>query len=648
MILLVVGLVAVIVVILIAVFLSIRLGGSDDHDEPETRPGGRDRRPGEDDQWRERGMRDERRAAPARSAGRDGRDHHRSAREPAREYADRGGRGRDHPGRPRGYDEPGPRPGQHGQHNAAPRGEGYDAAPARRSSPGRRPAERPARYDRHRSPRAAADDYPSGDYPPVDVAGGHDYPSGDLPAADYPAIGPSPDDLPQEDFPAGEGPKPRRKPGKQAAPPAAPSAKGRPRQQRGKRDDEWAAASSTEWESLSDEQYWAELSADKPLASMSRPRQSAGGAKATSSKATPLARAVLDTPAPGSRSGGRSKPAQAARPTPPAARPAPAPAARPTPAAASRGKPGPAGAAPGRGPSGRSQRAPQREAMTEQLPVRPRAHELPAARAAMDPAARRSAPAGHPRPAGAIPAMLGGPSIPLSSPPPGALDDDPLTSPSFSAIPASDSRSYNNARKHARTGAGNGMGRGTGRGPGGEGAHAGASYAGPAHGYHSSPPPAPAPATPPGGWRAAPVEQLHPPSAYGDPYGSRPAAGHANGHAAYGAGQTAPQYEDYATGPAHGYRQPGYQAPAAVPYPQPAAVPYQGQAVMGGPAQQFDGAGQAHYPGAYPGQMPHAGGHQGAAPYEDGYGAAGYRPSYDGGYGADPYGGGYDGYQAQG
>src|SRR5438034_455085 len=42
-----------------------------------------------------------------------------------------------------------------------------------------------------------------------------------------------------------------------------------------------------------------------------------------------------------------------------------------------------------------------------------------------------------------------------SAPPPipGALQDDPLTSPSFSlkAVPASDSRSYSNARKHAKT-----------------------------------------------------------------------------------------------------------------------------------------------------------------------------------------------------
>ena len=45
---------------------------------------------------------------------------------------------------------------------------------------------------------------------------------------------------------------------------------------------------------------------------------------------------------------------------------------------------------------------------------------------------------------------LAGPPPPV----PGALDDDPLTSPSFSMVadPATDSRSYSHARKHAKTG----------------------------------------------------------------------------------------------------------------------------------------------------------------------------------------------------
>jgi hypothetical protein len=49
MILLVVGLVAVIVVVLIAVFLSIRLGHGDEDDETDRRPSSRDQRRGQDE-----------------------------------------------------------------------------------------------------------------------------------------------------------------------------------------------------------------------------------------------------------------------------------------------------------------------------------------------------------------------------------------------------------------------------------------------------------------------------------------------------------------------------------------------------------------------------------------------------------------------
>ena len=52
MILLVFGLVAVIVVVLIAVILSIRLGRGDEHDEPDIRSRDR-RRADEDERWRE-------------------------------------------------------------------------------------------------------------------------------------------------------------------------------------------------------------------------------------------------------------------------------------------------------------------------------------------------------------------------------------------------------------------------------------------------------------------------------------------------------------------------------------------------------------------------------------------------------------------
>jgi len=52
MILLVVGLAGRIVVVLIAVFLSIRLGHGDEHDERDLRSSGRDRRRDQDERWR--------------------------------------------------------------------------------------------------------------------------------------------------------------------------------------------------------------------------------------------------------------------------------------------------------------------------------------------------------------------------------------------------------------------------------------------------------------------------------------------------------------------------------------------------------------------------------------------------------------------
>src|SRR5262249_22667682 len=207
------------------------------------------------------------------------------------------------------------------------------------------------------------------------------------------------------------------------------------------------------------------------------------------------ARAEPGARAPKARSDSHSKPARVPRSAPAADRPRPAPD-RPAPPVADRSTPAaasPARPAPGREPSGRSQRAPQREAMTEQLPARPQPHEVRAARAAMDPSASRSAPSGYARSTQPGPAM----QIPISATPPGALENDPLTSPSFSAVPAGDSRSYRGARKHARPSAGNGTGPATDPGV------PAAGHQGPANGYHSSPPPARVPASPPGapgGW----------------------------------------------------------------------------------------------------------------------------------------------------
>ena len=105
MILLVIGLVAVIVVVLIAVFLSFKLGRGDEDDEPDVRSGGRDRRRDQDEHWRERDTR--RVPSSARISGRDGasrRPDGYGSRGPAGE---RDSRGRDYDGASRRPARPG-------------------------------------------------------------------------------------------------------------------------------------------------------------------------------------------------------------------------------------------------------------------------------------------------------------------------------------------------------------------------------------------------------------------------------------------------------------------------------------------------------------------------------------------------------------
>ena len=159
MILLVVGLAAVIVVVLIAVFLSIRLGRGDEHDERDLRSSGRDRRRDQDERWRDR---DTRRVPSS------------------------GGRG-GHPG----Y-------GSRAQARA-PRGRDYDSAPRRprEASESRSPAaarssvgasaQARGRYDTGPSQRPAADDFPSADYPSMDFGPAGSYATGDQPSMESPA-----------------------------------------------------------------------------------------------------------------------------------------------------------------------------------------------------------------------------------------------------------------------------------------------------------------------------------------------------------------------------------------------------------------------------------------------------------------------------
>ena len=118
MILLVVGLVAVIVVILIAVFLSIRLGRGDEHDdEMDIGPSSRSRRV-DDDGWREPGIRDVRRSPQAARGAGPGTGERRGGLGDARRRSAEPGYGgaRDRTGRTRdrGYDGESPRAGRCG------------------------------------------------------------------------------------------------------------------------------------------------------------------------------------------------------------------------------------------------------------------------------------------------------------------------------------------------------------------------------------------------------------------------------------------------------------------------------------------------------------------------------------------------------
>src|SRR5215469_10867377 len=601
MILLVVGLVAVLVVVFIAVILSIRLGHGDEHDEPDLPSRGSDRRPADEDEpWLDR---DTRRAPSPAARGMGSRG--RRTENPG--YADRDAAGdRDRSARGRGYDGPPRRP-------ARANATGY-REPAAARSPVPASAQSRGRYDTGPQRRAADGDLPSADYPSMDFGPAGARPSGDqLPVefrtADYGAM----------DYPE-DRPEPRRK---------ASSANGKSRsRQRGKRnnDDDWP---STEWDELSDEQYWAELSADKPLAAMAKPSRSASKSAAKA----PVNGSVKRAAEPPATRGPRR-----------ARTPAPTPPARDIPS--------------------RNERMEPREPVTERLPVRTR-QQPPAPGARRDAGAplagsyppgprdtgpqprhdplRDSGPwaqrdtGPHPiRDTGPHPsrdtrprpeqprrstapnpqrdrdlAMLTG----LASTPsrvPGALDDDPLTSPSFSlkADTAADSRSYGSSRKHAKP-------RGRGAAPGngaahpngnGNGTYPTADYADAVRAYQAAPPAVPAEQ-----WHSAPpapARGRHTPG-YGNPYQ------HAGPRASHG-GYDADPLGGY---PGSDYEVPRYAEPAypALPDPRPYA--------------------NGHARHAYPGQ----------SAYPDEHPASGYTNGYDAGYGGEPYpGGGYGPYPSRG
>jgi len=287
----------------------------------------------------------------------------------------------------------------------------------------------------------------------------------------------------------------------------------------------------------------------------------------------------------------------------------------------------------------------------------------------------------------------------LASGPAGALDDDPLTSPSFSR-PTADSRSYRRSNgqaddppaaagygsdAHAAAGYGGNGYSSNGYPSGGyvngdhvnggpprraevNGTHQDPGYADPGYGYAPGAPTAPPAvvtqpvaashpggATQPGGWYSAPT---HAP-AQGNPYGSYVEAAPAASYPS-----TPPmRYQDHQPGaelPAysgghHGYQEPAYDPARTVRYPEPAGNGAAGPRGPSGPSAQPTGAGQFTHPGDYPGagyaeDGGYGNGYTGQAPYADPYGAptTRYVPDYPAdGDPADQYGqDGYGGYPA--
>ncbi len=355
--LLLVGIVAVILVILVAAYLTFRRGQDDDQDET----GGRWAVRGPDGHWRSPAQELRRPHRPGRGGpSRRTEEPLRGDDEPPPAYATRrAGRGNRAQPDDRGYQG---RPTQRyadasvAPDNPADRGRGTRAAgPPPAGRPG--PRQQPDGYD-------AGGGYDSGGYETVSFDSGPReqlYDTGPSPAmarstsvSGEHTFAPEHDDDPaltdSDVFPRirTDTPPPASKP-------PAP-AKGRSRQPRSKRgdDDDWP---STEWDKLSDEQYWAELSADKPLATTARAAQ----------PSTPKDIQAASGPT-------QVMPAQPKQPQPRPAQPKPAQA---RPAAPAPGRPAPAPSRPAKPQPERQSVAPGRrdrhQEQTEALPVRGRA-----------------------------------------------------------------------------------------------------------------------------------------------------------------------------------------------------------------------------------------------------------------------------------
>ena len=335
--LLVIGLVAVIIAILVAAFLTLRRRPADDEDEPDSRPSVRDRvrGRGRDDRWD---------GAPRRPAGRTtagGRPV--VSRRPGSD-ADgyrRPGRGYEAAGydQDRGY-EPAPR----GYGERSPVG-GYEPEPVPAARRGGRypeagaPPAGPAGAAAMDARGAVATDYDTG-------PGAALYDTGPGAAADLTAtqVHADPDLADSDVFPRvrADIPRPASKAGKQRN---QPKSRGKASRKHDDDENDWP---STEWDKLSDVEYWAELSADKPLATTARtaqpparpsPQRTPPGAPAPRPGGPPRRRHPWTTPTArwaaagrpsaashrprGRRAPGRQQAANQARSAQPASQPAP-------------------------------------------------------------------------------------------------------------------------------------------------------------------------------------------------------------------------------------------------------------------------------------------------------------------------------------
>jgi hypothetical protein len=392
--LLVIGLVAVIIAILVAAFLTLRRRPADDDDELDSRLSVQDgvRGRGRDDGWD---------SAPRRPAGRTTAGGRPVV--PRRPGSDPDGNRR--PGRgyeAAGYDQDrGYEPSLRGYGERSPVG-GYEPERVPAARRGGRPARAAAA-----ARSAAAIGYDTG-------PGAALYDTGPGAAADLTAtqINADPDLADSDVFPRvrADIPRPASKPSKQRN---QPKSRGKASRKHDDDENDWP---STEWDKLSDVEYWAELSADKPLATTARTAQSAAGRPAT-----PQAPAEYPD-----GTGGSGRPAQ--RRQPPAVQ---TPDSRPEGARLPDARP-------------RNTRPPaSREPSPQRQDIQPVSAQRTDPRAA-DPTERFTARREQPDMAERIPVRdrQRRPAAPAPYP-----DDDPLTSPSFSraSAPPEDSRSYRTA-----------------------------------------------------------------------------------------------------------------------------------------------------------------------------------------------------------